>query len=118
LRPSARATSNPVWVRSTIARAVFLNRLGEIRYRSFDQQRYRASVLTLVTGAIVLWNTVYLQRAVATLKERGVDVDEDLLQYLSPLDWEHINLTGDYIWKKSSKIKEGKFRPLRQINLA
>ena len=49
------------------------------------------------------------------LRER--DVDEDLLQYLSYLGWEHINLTGDYIWKKSSKIKEGKFRPLRQINL-
>jgi 2-hydroxychromene-2-carboxylate isomerase len=118
LCPSARTTSNPARVRSTIARAVFLNRLGEIRYRSFDQQRYRASGLTLVTDAIVLLNTVYLQRAVATLKERGVDVDEDLLQYLSPLGWEHINLIGDYVWKKSSKIKEGKFRPLRQINLA
>ena len=72
----------------------------------------------LVAGAIVLWNTVYLERAVATLQERGVDVDEDLLQYLSPLGWEYINLTGDYVWKKGSKIKEGKFRPLRQINLA
>ena len=36
------------------------NRLGEIRDRSFEQQRYRASGLNLVTAAIVLWNTVYL----------------------------------------------------------
>ena len=85
---------------------------------SFDQQRYRASGLTLVTSAIVLWNTVYLERAVIALKERGIDVDENLLQYLSPLGWEHINLTGDYVWKKSSKIIEGKFRLLRQINLS
>ncbi len=43
-----------------LARAVFFNRLGEIRDRSFEQQRYRASGLNLVTAAIVLWNTVYL----------------------------------------------------------
>lgn len=118
LRRRVNAGLNKGEARNALARAVFLNRLGEIRDRSFDQQRYRASGLTLVTGAIVLWNTVYLERAVTTLRERGVDVDEDLLQYLSPLGWEHINLTGDYVWKKTSKIKEGKFRPLRQINLA
>jgi len=29
----------------------------------------------------------------------GHTVDEALLQYLSPLGWEHhINLTGDYLW--------------------
>ncbi|EQD58773.1 TnpA transposase, partial [mine drainage metagenome] len=26
-------------------------------------------------------------------------MDEELLQYLSPLGWEHINLTGDYLWR-------------------
>jgi len=36
-----------------------------------------------------------------------------LLQHLSPLGWEHINLTGDYIWRQRQKIREGKFRPLR-----
>ena len=35
------------------------NRLGELRDRSFENQRYRASGLNLVVAAIVLWNTVY-----------------------------------------------------------
>jgi len=118
LRRRVNAGLNKGEARNALARAVFLNRFGEIRDRSFDQQRYRASGLTLVTSAIVLWNTVYLERAVIALKERGIDVDENLLQYLSPLGWEHINLTGDYVWKKSSKIKEVKFRPIRQINLS
>ncbi|HDX1837168.1 TPA: hypothetical protein RN794_005124, partial [Escherichia coli] len=30
---------------------MFFNRLGEIRDRSFEQQRYRASGLNLVTAA-------------------------------------------------------------------
>jgi TnpA family transposase len=37
--------------RNALARAVFLCRLGEIRDRTFEQQRYRASGLTLVTAA-------------------------------------------------------------------
>jgi TnpA family transposase len=33
-----------------------------MRDRSFENQRYRASGLTLVTDAIVLWKTAYLER--------------------------------------------------------
>jgi hypothetical protein len=47
-----------------LERAVFFNRLGEIRDRSFERQRYRTSGLNLVVAAIVLWNTVYLGRAI------------------------------------------------------
>ena len=39
---------------------MFFNRLGEIRDRSFENQRYRASGLNLIVAAITLWNTVYL----------------------------------------------------------
>ena len=78
-----------------LARAVFSYRLGEIRNRSFEQQRYRASGLNLVTAAIVLWNTVYLERAFNALRSHAAPVDDALLQYLSPLSWAHISLTGD-----------------------
>jgi hypothetical protein len=94
---------------------VFFNRLGEIRDRSSEQQRYRASGLNLVTAAIVLWNTVYLKQAVNALRGHDQGVDNALLQYLSPLGWEHINLTGDYLWRSSAKIGVGKFRPLRSL---
>ena len=102
--------------RSSLARAVFFNRLGEIRDRNFEQQRYRASGLNLVTAAVVLWNTVYLERAAHALRDNGHAVDEALLQYLSPLGWEHINLTGDYLWRSSAKVGAGKFRPLRPFS--
>ena len=96
-----------------LARAVFFNRLGEIRYRSFEQQRYRASGLNLVTAAIVLWNTTYLERAIQAMKDSGQKIDETLLSHLSPLGWEHINLTGDYIWNSRQQLVSGKYRPLR-----
>src|SRR5258706_13295564 len=64
--------------------------------RSFEQQRYRASGLTLLTAAIVLWNTVYIERAIDASARNDQAVDAELLKYLSPLGWEHINPTGDY----------------------
>jgi TnpA family transposase len=101
--------------RNALARAVFLNRLGEIRDRSYEQQRYKAGGLTLVTSAIVLWNTVYLERATEALKKQKKEVNEDWYQYLSPLGWEHISLTGDYIWHENKNTKHGEFRPLHII---
>ncbi|RBX08648.1 hypothetical protein DS980_25875 [Escherichia coli] len=42
----------------------------------------------------------YLERATQGLVEAGKPVDGELLQFLSPLGWEHINLTGDYVWRR------------------
>jgi TnpA family transposase len=85
LRRRVHAGLNKGEARNALARTVFFNRLGEIRDRSFEQQRYRASGLNLVIAAIVLWNTVYLERATQKLCEMGKPIDATLLQYLSPL---------------------------------
>jgi hypothetical protein len=71
LRRRVHAGLNKGEARNALARAVFFNRLGEIRDRSFEQQRYRASGLNLVTAAIVLWNTVYLERAANAAWQRA-----------------------------------------------
>jgi TnpA family transposase len=118
LRRRVQIGLNKGEAKNALARAVFLNRLGEIRDRSFENQRYRASGLNLVVAAIVLWNTVYLERAIRALRDSGKDIDESLLPHLSTLGWEHINLTGDYIWQQSKKVEQGKFRPLRMIGEA
>jgi hypothetical protein len=38
---------------------------------------------------------------------------EQTLAHLSPLKWEHINLTGDYHWRKDAGLRNRKLRPLR-----
>jgi hypothetical protein len=79
---------------------------------SFENQRHRASGLNLVVAAITLWNTVYLERATEQMaKSRQFDLGP--LQHVSPLGWEHINLTGDYTWHTNKRVAEGGFRPLR-----
>lgn len=113
LRRRVQVGLNKGEAKNALARAVFFNRLGELRDRSFENQRYRASGLNLVIAAIVLWNTVYLERAIEALRARGQVIDDALLQHLSPLGWEHINLTGDYTWRPSDVLGSDGYRPLR-----
>ena len=114
LRRRVQIGLNKGEARNALARAVFFNRQGEMRDRSFENQNYRASGLNLVVAAIILWNTVYLERAIAALEKQGKPVREDLIPHISPQAWEHINLTGDYVWKLSRRVAAGQFRPLRK----
>ena len=66
-----------------------------------------------MVAAIVLWRTVYLERAVAAIRQNGQAEPDETLAHLSPLKWEHINLTGDYHWRKDAGLRNRKVRPLR-----
>ena len=71
LRDRCRAGLNKGEAGNKLTRAVFFHERGEIRDGSFESQAFRASGLNLVVSAIVLWNTVYLSRAVESLRAKG-----------------------------------------------
>jgi TnpA family transposase len=109
LRRRVTAGLNKGEARNALARAVFFNRLGEMRDRSHEDQMHRASGLNVLCAAIALWNTVYVERAVEELRSRGHDITDE---HLSPLGWEHIALTGVYRWDLDG-TRDGRLRPLR-----
>lgn len=74
-----------------------------MRNLSFENQRYRSSGLNLIVAAITLWNTMYLERAIVTLREHGIYIEDEALVHLSPIGWEHINLTCDYTWQAAGR---------------
>lgn len=113
LRRQATAELNKGESRNALARAVCFHRLGRIRDRTPENQQHRASGLNLVVAAIILWNTVYMERAIKGLRAQGEHVPDDLLRYLAPLGWQHINLTGDYLWGADRQVAPAGFRPLR-----
>jgi Tn3 transposase DDE domain-containing protein len=69
-----------------------------------------------VVAAIILWNTVYLSRAITALRDVGDEAPDALLRHLAPLAWQHVNLTGDYLWNSPPLQPDG-FRPLRQADI-
>jgi hypothetical protein len=54
-------------------------------------------------GPGILWNTKYLEVAYTELRRQGGPINEDLLRHVAPLGWEHIGLTGDYVWSPAKK---------------
>ena len=98
LRQRSHAGLNKGEASNALRRAVFFHRQGEIRDRTFENQSFRASGLSLITWAIVHWNTVYLDRVVQRLRAQGMTIPDDLLAHVAPLGWEHIGLAGDYVW--------------------
>lgn len=112
LRRRCQAGLNKGEAAHKLKRAVFFHERGEIRDRSFESQAFRASGLNLVVSAIVHWNTVYLGRAVDHFGRQGRVIRPEVLKHVSPLSWEHINLTGTYAWGEKPSLVDG-FRPLR-----
>lgn len=112
LRRRCQAGLNKGEAAHKLKRAVFFHERGEIRDRSFESQAFRASGLNLVVSAIVHWNTVYIERAVTHLRKMHREIPDHLLKHVSPLSWEHINLTGIYTWDAEHQMPEG-FRSLR-----
>lgn len=116
LRQRSHAGLNKGEASNSLRRAVFFHRQGEIRDRTFENQTFRASGLSLITAAIVHWNTVYLDLAVQQFRAQGSAIPDDLLAHVAPLGWEHIALTGDYVW--SAVNPKSGFRPLRDVHAA
>ncbi len=113
LRRRCQAGLNKGEAAHKLKRAVFFHESGEIRDRSFEAQAYRASGLNLVVSAIVYWNTVYLARAADYLRSKGKLIPHALLKHVSPLTWEHINLTGTYSWQ-TEPADPAIFKPVRE----
>jgi len=97
---------------NALARAIFFGKFGELRERALQDQLQRASALNIIINAISVWNTVYLAKAAELRKNKG-DFNEELLNHISPLGWEHINFLGEYKFdiKQITTLKS--LRPLK-----
>lgn len=70
-------------------------------------------MLGLVINVIVLWNTLYMDVALAQLWAEGFDVRGEDVARLSPLRYEHINMLGRYAFTLPETVARGEGRPLR-----
>lgn len=54
----------------------------------------------------------YLGSAVEEIRRRGTPIDPAMLSRLSPLGWDRINLTGDYVWSDRLDLDANGLMPL------
>ena len=58
----------------------------------------KGSTTGSLAAIIIYWNTLKLGDAVFARRQAGLEIPGELLAHISPLGWEHINLTGEYLW--------------------
>lgn len=84
-----------------LKRAINFHRRGEIRDRSSEGQHFRIAGMNLIAAIVIYWNTKQLGEVVQRMTKARNTPDPALLPHVSPLGWEHINLTGEYHWPRS-----------------
>ncbi len=104
--------------RHSLARATYFGQKGEVRQRYREGQEEQLGALGLVVNAMVLWNTLYMDRAMEEMRGRGMKIAPEDVERLSPLGYDHINLLGRYTFSLSDEIRQGAFHPLRELEEA
>jgi len=101
--------------RHSVARVICHGQRGEVRKRYREGQEDQLGALGLVTNAVVLWNTIYMQSALDHL-QGSIEIKEEDEARLSPLGYGHINVLGHYSFTLAKQVKKGHLRPLNQPN--
>ena len=97
--------------RHSLAQVICTFKQGRIADRGAEAQQFRASGLNLVIAAIVFWNSTYITDAVAHLCAAAEPAPDAWLAHTSPLSWEHISFSGDFLWERAAATAD-KRRPL------
>jgi len=111
LRRRCHAGLNKSEQRNALTGQVYTYKQGRVADRDLEAKNYRASGLNLVIAAIVYWNSTYMADAVAHLRAAGEAVPDHLLARTSPVAWEHIAFSGDFLWDRAAVPLAGR-RPL------
>ncbi len=98
--------------RHAVARAICYGQRGEIRKRYREGQEDQLGALGLVTNAVVLWNTLYMQEALSWIRSNGEEIGVEDIARLSPLMHGHINMLGHYTFTLPEDILKGELREL------
>ena len=90
--------------RHTLAKWLFFANQGAFRTGDYEEIMNKASCLSLLSNAVLVWNTVQIERIVGQLRAAGnIVLDEDLAR-VSPLFRRHITPNGSYFQSPRDRI--------------
>ena len=70
--------------------------------------------LGLLTNAVIVWNTRYMQAIIDQLKTEGHVIQDSDLVHISPCRFDHINKYGKYSFNVDKELNRKELRTLRQ----
>jgi TnpA family transposase len=103
LRRAIQLQLNRGEFRHTLAKWLFFANHGAFRSGDYEEIMNKASCLSLISNAVLVWNTVHIERIVAQLRAAGNIVRDEDLARVSPLFRRHITPNGTYFHSPRSR---------------
>lgn len=94
-----------------LAKHLFHGRKGELREAYHAGMEDQLGALGLIVNTVTLWNSVYLDLALAQLRQDGYPVREEDVARLHLYWYAHINVHGHYTFRPPTWAT--RHRPLR-----
>jgi len=69
---------------------------GEFSTGDYEEIMNKASCLSLVSNAVLYWNTIKINNIVEGLRNQGEGVDDETLSHISLLPYKHVLPNGTY----------------------
>src|SRR6266850_2091755 len=82
--------------RHQLARRLFFANQGAFQTGDYDEIMNKATCLSLLSNAVVVWNTVQMTRIIDQLRCGGDVITDDELARVSPLAFAHVIPNGTY----------------------
>lgn len=90
--------------RHTLAKWLFFANQGAFRLGDYEEIMNKASCLSLLSKAVLVWNTVHINRIVARLRKDGNIILGEDLSRVSHLMRKHITPNGSYFQSARSQV--------------
>lgn len=96
LRQTVQLQLNKGEYRHKLPRRIFFADQGEFTTGDYEEIMNKASCLSLVSNAILYWNTIKINDIVTKLRAQGEIIEDETLAHISLLPFKHVIPNGTY----------------------
>lgn len=96
LRQAIQMQLNRGEFRHILAKWIFFANQGDFRSGDYEEIMNKASCLSLLSNAVLIWNTVHMSRIADQLRAAGNSIGDEDLARVSPLAHAHTIPSGSY----------------------
>jgi TnpA family transposase len=93
---------------------LFFANQAQLRSQQDEQLLHQVGCLNLVINAIIIWNTVYIDKVVQQMRNDGCEITDEDLQSIWPTRQKHLNVYGAYLYEAERIGQKLDLRPLHQ----
>jgi len=93
-----------------LARRLFFANQGAFQTGDYEEMMNKATCLSLLSNAVVVWNTVQMSHTLAQLRANGATIADEDLARVSPLAFAHVIPNGTYFVRQGQAEPGGDLR--------